>query len=136
MREKYAAMTVRRSLASGGFMAGMRMGLKFTRKMMPMFRLLEKDRQKHMEGKHYLYLQIMGVAPALQGKGYGGKMMRALIDHCDREGLYLYLETETKKNVEIYHRFGLSVIQQITLPVLELPMWEMMRSPGQRPPDQ
>jgi GNAT superfamily N-acetyltransferase len=130
MLDEYSEMTVRRSIASGGFLAGFRIGIGFTLKMLPVFRRLEKDRLAHMAGKRYLYLQIMGVSTNKQGQGYGGQMLRALIDRCDQEGLYLYLETETPKNVDIYRRFGLEVIQRITLPRLELPMWEMARIPG------
>ena len=40
------------------------------------------------------------------------------------------LETETERNVRMYERFGFQVAQQIALPIVALPMWEMIRAPG------
>jgi ribosomal protein S18 acetylase RimI-like enzyme len=126
-----ANMSLGRMLRSGGWIAGMRMGLKFTRRMMPMFRLIEEDRKTHMKGKRFVYLQIIGVATALQGHGYGSRMLRALVDACDRSGRSLYLETETIRNVELYQRYGFVVLKEFTAPVLGVPMWEMRRDPAQ-----
>ena len=56
-------------------------------------------------------------------------MLRALISECEQAGFYLYLETETEKNVAMYKRFGFDVIRQITLSILDLPIWQMLREP-------
>jgi hypothetical protein len=39
------------------------------------------------------------------------------------------LETETEDNVRWYTSHGFEVIKQIGLPVIHLPMWEMVRNP-------
>jgi GNAT superfamily N-acetyltransferase len=127
---EYADMTFWRMIRSGAGKTAMRMGSKLSRKMKPYFAPLQMDRHVHMQGKRYAYLQIIGVAQAQQGKGFGGKLLRALIDTCKQEGVHIYLETETEENVEIYAKFGFSLIQQITLPELNLPMWEMAREPS------
>ena len=61
-------------------------------------------------------------------------MLRELVDECDRSGRHLYLETETEENVAMYEGLGFQVIKKVTLPVVELPMWEMMRAPCQSGP--
>jgi ribosomal protein S18 acetylase RimI-like enzyme len=74
---------------------------------------------------------IIGVASEFQGQGFGGKLLRALIEESEQVGVSIYLETETEKNVRMYERLGFSLLNQITLPVLDLPMWEMVREPDQ-----
>lgn len=80
-----------------------------------------------MKGKAYTYLQIIGVAPSFQGQGFGGKLLHALIEKSEQTGVPIYLETETEANVSLYEYFGFSVIKKIMLPIINLPMWEMIR---------
>ena len=95
--------------------------------MQVIFKPMEDDRKRHMSDRRFVYLQIIGVARDFQGKGYGGRLLRALLEQCDQEGVPLYLETETEDNVDMYKKFGFRVLQVINLPVLDLPMWEMVR---------
>jgi ribosomal protein S18 acetylase RimI-like enzyme len=124
---KFADMTPWRVLLSGAMWAGMRMGFGVTRKMMPIFAPLEADRKATMQGKPFIYLLVIGVAPQFQGHGYGGKLLRALIEKSERAGVPVYLETETEDNVRMYEHFGFKVIKEITLPIINLPMWELVR---------
>jgi ribosomal protein S18 acetylase RimI-like enzyme len=122
-----ADMTVWRVLRSGALWPGLKLGPRVARVMGPIFRPMEADRRAHMQGKPYIYLQVIGVAPAYQGQGYGGKLIRTLIGHSEQAGLALYLETETESNVQMYEHFGFQVVKKITLPMIDLPMWEMTR---------
>lgn len=116
-------MTVWRMIQSGSFFAGMKLGAKAGRKMETVFKPMEEDRKKNMEGKSFIYLLVIGVATDLQGKGFGGNLLRALIDKCDKSGVHLYLETETEQNVKWYEEFGFKLINKITLPIVNHPMW-------------
>jgi ribosomal protein S18 acetylase RimI-like enzyme len=87
------------------------------------------DRKEHMRGKSFLYLFIIGVATEFQGQGFGGKLLRALIDTCDISGNSIYLETEIEQNVKLYEKFGFNTVKHITLPIVNHPMWEMVRAP-------
>lgn len=122
-----ADMTFWRVLRSGAFWPGMKIGVQIARKMQPIFRPIETDRKETMRGKSYIYLQVIGVAPAFQGHGFGGKLLRALIEESEQASLPLYLETETEANVSMYEHLGFAVIKKITLPIINLPMWEMVR---------
>lgn len=122
-------MNMWRVLRSGAFFSGMKVGMKAGKIMGSAFGPMEKDRKDHMQGKPYMYLLIIGVATAYQGQGYGGKLLRYLIEKCDQSEIPLYLETETEENVRLYEKFGFKTIQKITLPVVEHPMWEMVRDP-------
>jgi len=128
-----ADMTFWRVVRSGAMWAGIRLGASvlssanLVREMPSIFRQLEEDRKAHMQGKSFIYLQVIGVAPAYQGQGFGGKLLRALIEECEQAGMPLYLETETERNVSMYQHYGFQVVKQIALPVIDLPMWEMVR---------
>ena len=127
--EKYADVTWWRGIRSGGMGAVMRIGLNTLKKMGPVFKPMIEDRHKHMAGCTYLYLMVVGVATELQGKGFGRKLIGAAIEKSERKGLQLYLETETEENVKMYEHFGFRLLKRITLPIVDLPMWEMVRKP-------
>ena len=124
---KWAAMTPWRMLRSGAMPAALKLGWKIAKEMEPIFGPLDAHRREVMQDRPFIYLQIIGVAPAYQGQGFGGKLLRALIEECERAGLPLYLETETESNIRLYERFGFTVVKEIVLPIINLPMWGMSR---------
>jgi ribosomal protein S18 acetylase RimI-like enzyme len=117
-------------IRSGAVWPGLRLGLGFGKKLDPIFAGTIRDRKEHMRGKRYLYLFVLGVARAHQGRGFGGQLLGALIEGSDREGLHLYLETETEQNVRLYEKFGFRTLKALRLPVVGLPSWEMARAPS------
>jgi ribosomal protein S18 acetylase RimI-like enzyme len=128
----FADMTMWRMIRSGAFSSAMKLGMtmvKRAQKMRLVFEPLEADRKANMKGRAYIYLMIIGVASEFQGQGFGGKLLRALIEESERDGVPIYLETETERNLRMYERFGFNLVNQITLPVANLPMWEMVREP-------
>ena len=108
------------------------MGMKMVRhtlEMKPIFEPLEADRKANMKGRVYIYLIIVGVASKFQGQGFGGKLLGALIEKSEQIGIPLYTETTTARNIRMYKRLGFSVLNQITLPIINLPQWGMVREP-------
>ena len=126
---KYADMTAWSIIRSGAVGAAIRMGSNASKKMGPVFKPVTEDRHVHMARSTYLYLLVIGVATKLQGKGFGRKLIGAAIEKSEREGLQLYLETELEENVKMYEHFGFRLLKRITLPIVDLPMWEMVRKP-------
>jgi ribosomal protein S18 acetylase RimI-like enzyme len=128
-----ADMTFWRMLRTGSIGLGMRLGVKLAglgQRMRPVFDPLEADRRANMKGRNYLYLMIIGVASQFQGQGFGGRLLGALIEESELAQIPLYLETATERNVRMYERLGFNTLKQITLPVVDLPQWEMVREPG------
>jgi len=125
-----AEMPYWRVIRSGAIISALKMGAKLGKKMSPVFKQLDKDRKENMKERSFIYLQIIGVASKFQGQGFGGKMIRALIEKSERAGIPIYLETETEDNIKMYERFGFKVVKQITLTVINLPMWDMVREPS------
>lgn len=125
-----SSITMWRMIRSGAIFPGMRIGVKAGKKMTPVFAPLEQDRKEHMRGRSFLYLFIIGVATEFQGQGFGGTLLRALIEQSETSGIPIYLETERECTVKLYEKFGFSTVKQITLPIVNHPMWEMVREPN------
>lgn len=78
----------------------------------------------------YWYLQILAVAPAYQGRGLAGRLLRPMLARADREGLPVYLETQLQKNVTLYEHFGFKVAEEGDIPGSNVHSWAMVREPG------
>ena len=124
-------MTVGRMIRSGAFIAILRVGLGSLGRIITALSPLDGYRDRLMSGRSFVYLNMIGVAREHQGKGHGGKLLRALLSGADELGLPLYLETETEKNVSIYERFEFGTLKKVTLPVIDQPMWLMVREAGE-----
>lgn len=82
----------------------------------------------HRPKGRFWYLHYVGVRPAHQGKGHGGRIIRAQTAVVDRDGLPCWLETATPENVPLYERLGF--VTQVEWDVPGGPhFWGMMRRP-------
>ena len=128
-----ADMTMWRQIQSGALLTGMKaliMSTRLGQNMGTMMRVMEPvpaARKANMKGRTFIYLQILGVATELQGQGFGGKLLGALIEESEQKGVPIYTETTLEKAARVYERFGFRVLNQITLPVYNLPLWELIR---------
>ena len=86
--------------------------------------LLEKN---HPSEPHY-YLAFIGTDPAHQGKGFGGALIRPIIERCDAEGVGAYLESSKESNLAFYARFGFETTKMLTHKA-GVPQWLMWRDP-------
>ena len=72
-------------------------------------------------GEPCWYLPLIGVDPMMQGRGFGGMLMRHAAARCDAEGMTAYLESSSPRNMALYLRHGFEVmgtIQAGSSPVL------------------
>lgn len=54
----------------------------------------------------FYYLWFIGVYPVDQHKGIGKTLLNEILTNAEREGLPVYLETSTTKNIPWYEQFG------------------------------
>jgi len=73
------------------------------------------------------YLQVIGVDPAYQGKGFSSRLVKPMLERIDRERMPCFLETNTGKNAAIYRRFGFEVVSEDKLPGTEVTSFAMLR---------
>lgn len=84
----------------------------------------------HRPEGRFWYLHYVGVRPGHQGKGHGGRIIRAQTAAADREGLPCWLETATPENVPLYERLGFVTRVEWDLPGGGPHFWGMMRPPS------
>jgi len=73
------------------------------------------------------FLEVIGVDPRFQGKGYAGKLLRSMLARTDKEGLPCYLETLNEQNALLYEHFGFEVVEKSTITGTSLTNWAMLR---------
>jgi ribosomal protein S18 acetylase RimI-like enzyme len=119
-------MTALRIIRSGAFFLSMKLSNE-AKKMKVLSDAIE-EAKKSLNLDPYIYLLIMGVSKDYQGKGFGGKLIRAIIEQAESEKKPIYLETQKEENVSLYEKYGFSVKKKIVLPEpLNFPMWLMVR---------
>jgi ribosomal protein S18 acetylase RimI-like enzyme len=84
---------------------------------------IDKNRPKG----DFWYLHFVGVRPAHQGKGWGGRIIREGLARADAEGLPSWLETATPENVPLYQRRGFVIQCEWDVPKGGPHFWGMMR---------
>jgi ribosomal protein S18 acetylase RimI-like enzyme len=92
--------------------------------------LMEQMGAFHPTEPHW-YLPILGIDPAHQGKGLGGRLLAHQLAICDRDGALAYLESSNPRNIGLYERHGFEVqgrIQSGSSPT----MVPMLRKPRRK----
>jgi len=121
------AMTTWRIIRCGAFFLSMQIAGEA--KIMQVLTKAVEEAKKSLNSGPYIHLLIMGVSQEFQGKGFGGQLLRAVIEKAEIEKLPIYLETQKETNVSLYEKYGFSVKKKVILPdPLNLPMWLMIRS--------
>lgn len=115
-----------RMLLAGVMIPAMRMGWGAGRRMQALSSKLEKKHEQIISGIHW-YLQLIGVEPEFQGKGYASRLIRGMLPRIDEESLPCYLETELEENTLIYGHFGFQTLEVFDIPDTPLKMWLMLR---------
>lgn len=126
-----AKMTFWRIIRSGGFKSSVKLVKIAKDFLMSMkgFSQLDKDRDKNMAGKRYLYLMSLAVDPEYQRKGVGGKLLEAMFEKTDRCGYSTYVSADID-NVNFYKKHGFKVIKELNIKIrdYDLSNWEMVRN--------
>lgn len=95
--------------------------------------VLEAMAGYHPQQPHW-YLPIVGVDPALQGRGLGASLLRPVLAECDRARLPAYLESTNPRNRPLYERHGFHAVGEIRVEDFP-PIVPMLRRPGSPDPD-
>lgn len=89
--------------------------------------LFEQMAGFHPREPHW-YIPLIGVDPALQGRGHGSGLMRHGLAACDRDRQPVYLEATSLNNRTFYERHGFRVLGEIRSGDSP-PMFPMLREP-------
>ncbi|WP_111656568.1 GNAT family N-acetyltransferase [Isoalcanivorax indicus] len=77
----------------------------------------------------HFYLQIIGVDPRAQQRGYARHLLDSVLTQCDSDGFPAYLETCNPHNVPLYQHFGFQVKHEFALPDQGPRVWCLWRDP-------
>ena len=83
---------------------------------------------EHPKAEHW-YLATLGVDPAYQGRGYGTKLLDAVLTRTDEAGMPTYLETDKERNLAYYARHRFTLMDTIVPAADGPPTWTMWRDP-------
>ncbi len=72
-------------------------------------------------------LHSIAVPLHARGSGAGSAMLRHLLDGCDQQGGWLYLESSNLRNISLYRRHGFRPLGTVPLPGGEDRMTPMLR---------
>jgi GNAT superfamily N-acetyltransferase len=85
--------------------------------------------------KAIFYINLLGVDPALSGKGLGKALLQHVLEVVDEQNVAAGLFTQLEKNVRFYEKngFQVTVEEEIDLRGKVVPSWGMVRPPKQSP---
>jgi ribosomal protein S18 acetylase RimI-like enzyme len=132
---RHARITAWKSLMSGlpGVSLARSLGWKRTaalaRRMSAYSRYADGLHEQCMPNPHW-YLLSIGVGDQYRGRGYASRLLRPMLDRCDKESLPCYLETHNERNVGLYSHYGFFVKVEGQLPGSDGKHWAMVRNPG------
>jgi GNAT superfamily N-acetyltransferase len=98
------------------------------RKMMRYDRFCRELHHALLPAPHW-YLDVIAVAPACQGQGVAGGLIRPILEKADTHNIPCALETQNRGNIPIYERFGFHVLREVAIPKTTLSHFFMLR-PG------
>lgn len=89
-------------------------------------RYLRRVEAVHPHAEHW-YLSVLGVDPEHQGRGWGGRLLEAVLPKVDEVGQPVYLETDKERNLAYYRRFGFELTEELFPVEGAPPTWTMWR---------
>jgi ribosomal protein S18 acetylase RimI-like enzyme len=119
-------------MAKSGFaLARFTMGLPGhdRKRMLNVLRQVDDRKQDLMPRPHW-YLSAIGVDPMFQGEGVGSTLLQHGIARADSGKHPIYLETATQGNVEFYLSHDFTLLEELALSDLGVPLWLMAREAG------
>jgi ribosomal protein S18 acetylase RimI-like enzyme len=88
-------------------------------------------RGKLVPGRH-MYLALLGVDPGHRDKGLASRLVRPMLERLDREALPAYVETQNRRNADMYSHWGFRLLRTEKLPKSDIDMYLLLREPGVR----
>ncbi len=85
---------------------------------------------EHHPAQPWVYLQLIGVAPDQQRRGFGSGLLAPMLARCDETDTPAYLEAATADNRRLYERHGFDTVGDVTLPDSGPLVWLMWREPA------
>ena len=115
-----------RAMTFGGGLDLLRAKPESLKRLLRGERLIRKEHLQLLPEEHW-YLAAIAVNPELQGKGIASGLLGQCLNAIDCLHFPCFLETENKRNVPLYERFGFQVRKTLKLPETGIPCFLMIR---------
>ena len=112
----------------GALRIPLKLGIHFIKKQNIIDKAQDMLRYKHANFSH-TYLWAIGVMPEFQNRGYGKKLITALLNDLKEKKTPCYLETGKRLNIEIYKHLGFELIENYHLDDINLDVFSMIWKP-------
>jgi ribosomal protein S18 acetylase RimI-like enzyme len=117
-----------RLLRTGMAAVRFHLGAAETRRCLANMQYTEKMHHQAVQEPHW-YLWALGVEPACQRLGTGGKLMTPVLERASQSRVCCYLETHNSRNLPFYKKYGFEVVGDDVIPERGLQVWAMVRKP-------
>lgn len=115
-------------LANGGMKLIVHSGLGIIGRLLT-YETYAMNLKKEFTGNVDWYLYNLSVKKSAQGKGIAGKLLRPMLEFCDKENIVTYLETNKEINVSLYEHFGFELSKKELIPKSSVMHYAMVRNP-------
>jgi len=85
--------------------------------------------RRELAPKRHMYLAVLAVDPAFQGQGFGSRLVRPMLQRLDELKMPAYLETQCKRNIDMYRRWDFELLREEPMPDADLKLYLMLRQP-------
>jgi ribosomal protein S18 acetylase RimI-like enzyme len=89
---------------------------------------LDRMEERHPHHPSHWYLFILGTEQAAQGQGLGSALLAQVLTRIDADGMPVYLESPSERNLALYGRHGFEVTSEVAIPGGPR-IWPMWREP-------
>ena len=113
-------------LLNGGISYFFKLGIKAVKKQNGFYNYVFSKHTKLIPSQHW-YLSIIGINPALQGKGFSHILFDSMFNKIDKENVPCFLDTNNEKNLPVYERFGFKILEKYEVPGTDIVNWAMIR---------
>ncbi|MCX5770257.1 MAG: GNAT family N-acetyltransferase [Candidatus Hydrogenedentes bacterium] len=101
-----------RMLRAGYFRMPVELGFRWMLRSWGIFREGVNHQVALMRQEPHWVLDVLGVDPARQGSGVGGKLIKTGLALADAQGVASFVVTHKKANVGFYERFGFVLVDE------------------------
>ena len=115
-------------LLNGGLRLILHSGLGMIRRLM-IYENYAMNLKKEYTDHYDWYLFNLSIKKDAQGKGIASKLMRPMLEFCDREKMVAYLETNKEANVGLYQHYGFDLMKEELIPKSPVMHYAMVRRP-------
>ena len=115
-------------LLNGGLKLVLHQGLGIIGKLLT-YENYAMSQKKELTDNYDWYVYNLSVKTDAQGKGIASKLMRPMLEFCDKENMVSYLETNKESNVGLYKHYGFDLMKEEPIPKTPVIHYSMVRKP-------